>query len=195
MATVVPAHSTSPYNIGLFPRQHTRMNFESLTLGTVALLILAPLLVWRIYSRVNKLMVRQQSIMARHWTGTLVFLAMVLVTLSEVVSRDAMLMASWAVGTAFGIGWAVFAFKRTRLEMTPEGYFYTPVKPLGMLFAMLFAARVLYLLLEVYANQGAMPVQRLTESPLTVLAITLMAGYFGTISAGLLRWRLRHDQG
>ena len=51
------------------------MNF---TLGTVALLILAPLLVWRIYSRVNKLMVRQQSIMARHWTGMLVFLAMVL---------------------------------------------------------------------------------------------------------------------
>lgn len=170
------------------------MNFDSLTLGTVALLILGPLLVWRIYSRVNKLMVRQQSIMARHWTGALVFLAMILVTLSEVVGANPMLMGSWAAGTGFGIGWALFAFKRTRLEITPEGYFYTPFKPLGLLFAMLFAARVLYLLLEVYANQGTMPLQRLTDSPLTVLAITLMAGYFGTISAGLLRWRLRHDQ-
>lgn len=171
------------------------MNFESLTLGTVALLILGPLLVWRIYARVNKLMVRQQSIMARHWTGALVFLAMVLVTLSEVIGRDLMLMGSWAVGTAFGIGWALFAWKRMRLEITPEGYFYTPFRPLGILFAMVFAARVLYLLLEVYANQGSMPVQRLTDSPLTVLAITLMAGYFGTISAGLLRWRIKHDQG
>jgi hypothetical protein len=169
------------------------MNFDSLNIGTIALLILGPLLVWRIYSRVNKLMLRQQSIMARHWTGMLVFLAMILVTLSEVIGRDVMLMGSWAAGTAFGIGWALFAFRRFRLEITPEGYFFTPFKPLGLLIAMLFAARVLYLLLEVYMNQGSMPLQRLSDSPLTVLAITLMAGYFGTISAGLVRWRMQHD--
>lgn len=169
------------------------MNFESLTVWTVALLILAPLLVWRIYSRVNKLMVRQKSVITRHWTGVGVFLAIILVTLTEVIGGDPILLGCWAAGTAFGIGWALFAWRRVRLEVTPEGFFFTPFRPLGLLFAMLLASRLLYLLIEVYANQGA-PMQRFTESPVTVLAFTLVAGYFGAISAGLLRWRLQNDE-
>lgn len=162
-----------------------------LTLGTVALLIIAPLLVWRIYSRVKKLMARQRSIAARHWAGALVFTAIVLVTLAE-VAGNTLLLGYWAAGTALGIGWGLFALRKTRMESTAEGAFFTPYAPLGMLFALLFAARVLYILFEVYANQGTgVPMRKLTESPVTVLALTLMAGYFGTVSAGLLRWRLR----
>lgn len=163
------------------------------TLGTIALLVLAPLLVWRIYSRVKKLLVRQPSVMARHWTGALVFIAIVLVTLAEVARQQA-LLPYWAAGTALGVGWGVFSLRKTRLESTQQGHFFTPYMPLGLLFALGFAARVLYVLLEAYANQGSgVPMQRLTDSPVTVLVLTAMAGYFGTVSAGLLRWRLRQD--
>lgn len=162
------------------------------TLGTLALLVLAPLLVWRIYARVKKLMVRQPSVMGRHWAGLMVFTAIVLGTLGEVARQQA-LLGYWAAGTLLGIGWGVFGMRKTRLELTDRGYFFTPYLPLGMVFALGFAARVLYLLFEAYANQGSgVPMQRLTDSPVTVFALTAMAGYFGTMSGGLLRWRLRH---
>jgi hypothetical protein len=57
---------------------------------------------------------------------------------------------------------------------------------------MLFAARILYIGFEMYANQGSdLPTPRFTDSPLTMLAVGLTGGYFGTYSAGLLRWRAR----
>jgi hypothetical protein len=80
----------------------------------------------------------------------------------------------------------------TRFEDTPEGYFYTPNARLGVLVAMALVARVLYLGVLIYANKGSnTPTPRFTDSPLTMLAVGLAAGYFWMYSAGLLRWRLK----
>ncbi len=46
------------------------------SITTLALLVLTPLLVWRIYSRIKTQMQRQRSIVSRHYTGVLVFGAM-----------------------------------------------------------------------------------------------------------------------
>ncbi|UUZ56422.1 hypothetical protein LP419_15195 [Massilia sp. H-1] len=50
-----------------------------LSITTIALLLLGPVLVWRIYSRIKAQMARQRSIMQRHYTGLGVFTAMALV--------------------------------------------------------------------------------------------------------------------
>jgi hypothetical protein len=60
-----------------------------MTITTLALLLLTPILVWRIYTRLKTQMARQRSIMSRHYTGVLVFAGMILVSLSEVLSRPA----------------------------------------------------------------------------------------------------------
>ena len=162
-----------------------------MNLTTLALLVLTPFLVWRVYSRLKTMMARQRSIMSRHWTGLGVFSAMVLVPASELVSRPAML--GWlALGTAAGIGYGVWGLRLTRFEDTDEGYYFTPNARLGILIAMLFTARILYIGFEMYANQGSnAPTPRFTDSLLTMVAVGLTGGYFGTFSAGLLRWRLK----
>jgi hypothetical protein len=163
----------------------------AMNLTTLALLVLTPFLVWRVYSRLKAMMARQRSIVSRHWTGLGVFAAMVLVPASELVSRLPML--GWlALGTVAGIGYAIWGLRLTRFEDTGEGYYFTPNARLGILIAMLFAARILYIGFELYANQGSnLPTPRFTDSPLTMLAVGLTAGYFGAYSAGLLRWRRR----
>ncbi|TFW18600.1 hypothetical protein E4L96_12835 [Massilia arenosa] len=165
------------------------------SLSTLALVVLVPLLVWRIYSRVKGVMGRQVSVPSRHWLGVLVCGAALAVSVAEVMGSTT-LLGYLALGALFGIGWGLFAFKRTRLFANDEGYFFQPYAPLGIAVAMLFAARILYVGVDLYINQGIpMRVQEpFMHAPLTVAAIAFVAGYFGTISAGLLRWRLLNRQ-
>lgn len=166
-----------------------------MTITTLALLLLTPILVWRIYTRLKTQMARQRSIMSRHYTGVLVFAGMILVSLSEVLSRPAALGAL-AAGTALGVFWGVFALRRTVFEDTEGGYFFTPPMRLGIVMAMILVARVLYLGVEIYASQqGTGPAApRFTDSPLTMLCVGLTAGYFATYSVGLLLWRRKLRQ-
>jgi hypothetical protein len=161
------------------------------SITTLALLVLTPLLVWRIYSRIKTQMQRQRSIVSRHYTGVLVFGAMILVPLAQLFDTPYNL-AALLVGAGGGIGYAVWGLKLTRFEETPQGYFFTPPARLGLVMAMILVARLLYIGIEVYANQGkGIPTPRLTDSPLTMLCVGITAGYFGYYSAALLRWRRR----
>ena len=161
----------------------------TMSLTTLALLALTPILVWRIYARLAVLMRRQRSILTRHYSALIVLVAMVLVPGSELIGDPAAL--AWlALGTAAGIGYGIWGLRLTRFENTAEGYFFRPNARLGMLIAMLFVARVLYVGFEIYANQGsALPNPKFSDSPLNLLSVGLTAGYFGSYCVGLLRWR------
>ncbi len=163
-----------------------------MNITTIALLVLAPLLVWRVYLRIKAMMQSQRSILSRHYTGLIVFAGMVLIAGSEVATRPALL--GWlAVGTAAGIAYAIWGLRLTRFDNTT--LFYAPNARLGMVIAMLFVARVLYIGVDIYANQNSgVPTPGFTESELTLLAIGLTGGYFGTYSAGLIRWRRALDK-
>ena len=154
---------------------------------TIALLVLAPVLVWRVYKRLKDMMARQRSIVSRHYTGVLVFAAMILVAASELLSQPAML--GWlGLGTAAGIAYGVWGLRLTRFEN--DTCYYTPNARLGMVIAMLFVARVLYIGVDLYANRNG-AAQAFTGSLVTMLALGLTAGYFGTYSLGLILWRRR----
>ena len=162
-----------------------------MNITTLALLVLTPLLVWRIYNRLKTQMGRQRSIMSRHYTGILVFTAMILVPGSGLFDRP-LPLAALAAGTAAGIAYAVWGLRLTRFEETSEGYFFTPNARLGLVVAMLLVGRVLYIGVEIYANQGSgVPLPRFTDSPLSMLIVGITAGYFATYSAALLRWRMK----
>lgn len=164
---------------------------NGLSVYTVALLVLAPFLVWRVYSRVKGMMKRQRSVMQRHYTGAGVFAAIVLVAASQLMDNPGAL--GWlAVGTAGGIAYGVWGLKLTRFETVQEGYFFTPNARLGVVIAMLFMAAVMYIGFEIYANQGTLaPTPKVTDYVFFMPCFGLMAGYFGTYSAGLLRWRFK----
>ena len=115
---------------------------NGMSIYTIALLLLAPVLVWRVYSRVKGMMKRQRSIMQRHYTGAGVFTAIVLVTGSQLIDQPGSL--AWlAVGTLMGAAYGVWGLKLTRFEDVKEGYFFTPNARLGLVIAMLFVAAVM----------------------------------------------------
>ena len=162
-----------------------------MSLTTLALIALVPLLVWRIYSRLKNQMTRQRSIVSRHYTGLIVFAAMILVPGTELGDRPFQL-AALAAGAIAGIALGSYGLRRTRFEDTPEGYFFTPPSRMGVLVAMVLVARVIYLGIEIYMNQGSnRPNPRFTDSPVTMLCLGLTAAYFATFSVGLMRWRQR----
>lgn len=162
-----------------------------MSLTTLALIALVPLLVWRIYSRIKNQMTRQRSILSRHYTGLFVFVAMLLVPGSELGDRPFQL-AALAAGAIAGIALGTYGLRRTRFEDTPEGYFFTPPARMGILIAMLLVARVIYLGIEIYMNQGSSrPNPRFTDSPITMVCLGIAAAYFATFSASLMRWRQR----
>jgi hypothetical protein len=104
-------------------------------------------------------------------------------------------LGALAAGTALGVFWGVFGLRRTMYEDTEAGYYFTPPMRLGIVMAMILIARILYIGIEIYANQGSgLPAPRFTESPLTMLCVGLTAGYFLTYSVGLLLWRRKLRQ-
>ena len=162
-----------------------------MSLTTLALIALVPFLVWRIYQRLKNQMVRQRSILSRHYTGLFVFVVMILIPASELGDRPFQL-AALAAGAIGGIALGSYGLRRTRFEDTPEGYFFTPPSRMGILVAMLLVARVIYLGIEIYMNQGSnRPNPRFTDSPITMLCLGMTAAYFATFSAALMRWRQR----
>jgi hypothetical protein len=162
-----------------------------MSLTTLALIALVPLLVWRIYSRLKNQMTRQRSIVSRHYTGLFVFAALIVIPGTEVVDRPFQL-AALAAGAIAGIALGSYGVRRTRFEDTPEGYFFTPPSRMGILVAMLLVARVIYLGIEIYMNQGSSrPNPRFSDSPVTMSCLGITAAYFATFSASLMRWRQR----
>jgi hypothetical protein len=162
-----------------------------MSLTTLALIFLVPFLVWRVYQRLKTQMTRQRSIMSRHYTGLLVFGGMLLVPGAELSDRP-LLLAALAAGAIAGIGLGMYGLRRTRFEDTSEGYFFTPPMRMGILVGMLLVARVIYLGIEIYMNQGSsQPNPRFSDSPATIFCLGLTAAYFATFSATLMRWRQR----
>lgn len=162
-----------------------------MSLTTLALILLVPVLVWRVYKRLQSQMTRQRSIVSRHYTGLLVFGALLVVPLTELLDRPFSL-AALAGGALAGIALGNVGLRRTRFEDTPEGYYFTPPARMSILIAMLLVARVIYLGIEIYLNQGSnQPNPRFSDSPVTMFCVGLCAAYFATFSAALMRWRQR----
>ncbi len=160
-----------------------------MNISTIALLLLTPLLVWRVYDRLKKMMGRQRSLLARHTAGLVVFSAVILIVTTGLLPTPE-LLAWLALGVAIGIGYGVWGLRLTRYENTSKGLFFTPNRRLGILVPMLMVARLLYIGFEKYAEEISVKAMvELTHNPITIIPLGLMAGYFASYSAGLLLWR------
>jgi hypothetical protein len=157
---------------------------------TIVLLALTPLFVWRVYSRVRRMIGRQQLTGVRPWIS--VFLFPVLVALLAFVSqRHPVALAALAGGLAGGGLLAVYGLRLTRFERTAEGLFYTPNAYLGIALSLLLFGRVIYRLVQIYAG-GLPPAGASSDfarSPATLAIFGMLAGYYVAYSLGLLRWR------
>jgi hypothetical protein len=149
---------------------------------------LIPLIAWRLYSRIRRMVGRQRSRPWRHWLAIVLWplLAVVLAmgALAHPTAEGAL-----AAGLATGIGLGIWGLRLTRFERTEQGWFYTPSAHIGIAVSLLFVARIAWRLVELQSGGFARGDPDFARSPLTLLVFGVLAAYYATYAAGLLRWR------
>lgn len=159
------------------------------TPSPVVIAILAPLVLWRFYSRFKRLTMRQHSRTWRHRT-TLVFFPLLLVMVSLASIGAPWALAALACGLGLGGALGRMAISKTRFEKVGDEFYFTPHGPIGIAVAVLFFGRLGYRAWEFYAY-GATTHHDFVRSPLTMLIFGIMAGYYMLYAVGLLSWRKR----
>jgi len=158
--------------------------------ATITLLIAVPLILWRVYSRIRRMVGRQRLSRVRPWITVVVFpLIIAMLALATLTHPER--LAWLAAGLAGGAMLGVYGLRKTRFEATPQGFFYTPNAHLGIALSLLLVGRIAYRFVEVYAlNPGvAYTSQDFARSPLTLSVFGLLAGYYIAYAIGLIRWR------
>ena len=156
-------------------------------------LVVIPLIAWRIYKRVRRNIGQQKSRLWRHWAGTVLCpILLVLFGLAAMRSADAeiALLGGIVVGLALG----TWGLRLTKFMESGGNYYYTPNPYLGVGLSALLVTRVAWRFYEIYQLHGGMPPAAsndLARSPLTLVLLGLVFGYYAIYSFGLLRWRRR----
>ena len=162
----------------------------SLSPSTITLLILIPLIAWRIYSRIRRMVGRQRLSKIRPWITLAVF-PLITAMLALAALRHPERLTLLAGGLAVGMLLAVYGLRRTKFEVTPQGYYYTPNAHLGIALSLLFLARIAWRFVEIYMLNPDVPrnMQEFGSSALTLGVFGLLAGYYIGYAVGLVRWR------
>ncbi|GAB3256654.1 hypothetical protein [Chitinimonas naiadis] len=162
----------------------------------VVILAILPLIAWRIYSRVRRLVGRQKFSPIRPWL-TIVLLPLLLSLLVLVSLRDPLNLAALTGGAAVGIGLGIFGLRTTRFDASEAGLYYTPNAHLGIALSLLLVGRVLYRLAHLYFTGelgSGRPGPQDLFSPLTLLIFGTLAAYYVSYAIGLLGWKRRVTQ-
>jgi hypothetical protein len=151
------------------------------------------LIAWRLYSRIRRTIGRQRLSRKRPWI-TLVVFPLLLALLALGARNRPLVEVCLAAGAVAGIALGSLGLRLTRFEVTGEGTFYTPSAHLGVALSLLLVCRIAYRFVIggiPGAGSGAPPApQALT--PLTLLLVGTLAGYYCTYAIGLLRWSARN---
>src|SRR3954469_1348418 len=92
--------------------------------------VVAPLVLWRMYSRIKRLTTRQRSRVWRHRT-TLVFFPLLALLLAVGTGGEPMALAALAAGIGLGVPLGLVATSKTRFETSDGEFYFTPHAPIG----------------------------------------------------------------
>ncbi len=159
-------------------------------LPLAAVLVMGTLIAWRVYGRARKLVGRQHFNVGRSRLS-LVFFPVLIVALLMASYSQPLSAAMEIGGVLIGVGLAVYGLRVTKFENTAEGLYYTPSAHVGIALSLVLVGRVLYRLFQMYASTSAYaaPPQTFVRSPLTLLIIGTLAGYYAWYAFGLIRWQ------
>jgi hypothetical protein len=160
----------------------------ALPTSTLVVVALVPLIAWRLYSRVRRLVGRQRSRAWRHWLAVVLF-PLLAAMLALAAVRNPVALGMLAGGLVVGTGLGLWGLRLTRFERTPQGWFYTPNAHIGIALSVLVIARIGWRLFEMQSGALRAAGPDFARSPLTLAIFGMLAGYYTTYALGLLRWR------
>lgn len=151
------------------------------------------LVVWRMYSRMRRVIGRQQLSNNRPWITIVVFTLLFGLLLFSTLAHPMNALALVG-GAGFGAALGVLGLRLTKFEQTAEGLFYTPSAHLGIALSALFIGRIAWRFFQLYSLGGEAPpagMNDITRSPLTLVIFATLASYYVTYAIGLIRWHRR----
>jgi hypothetical protein len=150
-------------------------------------IVVAPLIVWRLYYRMRRTFGRQPIRPKRTWArvGICVLVTLLAAGLSVGHPRFG---AGLGVGVVGGAVLGVVALKLTRFEIDGHSDCYFPNPWIGLALVALFVGRLIYKVMAVWPeiSHAADGAPTLPESPFTLLVLGLLMGYLIAYYAGLL---------
>lgn len=153
--------------------------------------LIAAIVLWALYRRARRSFGRQRVREGLMWIRVVV-LSAAAVFIGVAIAGDADILGTLLAGIAGGAVLGYIALRYTKLEVSPEGRFYTPHTYIGLAVTALFVGRVLYRFLGIY--NGALPMaapdQNLAvvyeHSPFTVAVIGGLVGYYVLYYVGVM---------
>ena len=166
--------------------------FCLMSTSAILLLCAVPIIVWRLYARLKRLVGKQRSSLTRHWLVALFF--PLIVAMLTFANRDAPLsLGGLALGLTLGATLAFWAFKLTKFERDELQWYYTPNAKIGIAIIVIILARLGYRLFQMVTLTGDAAQAagaQFVRSPVTTIAFGLLAGFYCCYSVGLIQWRL-----
>ena len=159
-----------------------------MTPNVIVPIVVAPLIVWRLYARTRRSFGRQPIQPRRMWTRV-GFLAVVAVLVAAQGFVHPRLAVGLGVGLVGGIALGLLAFKLTRFEIDGQNDCYFPNPWIGMALTALLLGRLLYRFMVLYpqmSHGAAGDYAAYQRSPLTMAIFGLLIGYYIAYYAGLL---------
>jgi len=160
--------------------------------SVVASVGVAAFIVWRVYSRIRRMVGRQRLRTVRPWITVFLFPTLLALLLLSSIAHPSSVLALVA-GATLGAALGGYGLRLTKFEQTPSGLFYTPNAHLGVALSLLLLVRIGYRVAQFYfaPAQAAAPATVFLRTPLTLLLFGTLAGYYTAYAIGLLRWRNR----
>jgi hypothetical protein len=150
---------------------------------------------WRMHSRIRRSIGRQRLSRIRPWITVVLFPLLTALLAFAALRSPEPIGIYLAGGAVVGIGLGFLGLRLTRFEVTPTGRFYTPSAHLGIALSVLLVCRIAWRFVAggypgaSGAAASGPPGGSLT--PLTLLLVGMLAGYYTTYALGLLRWSAR----
>ncbi len=153
---------------------------------------LAALVVWRMYSRIRRMVGRQRLSKVRPWLTVYFFPVLLVFLLLGSIGHPGAALAV-VCGTLVGSALGVYGLRLTKFENSTLGLFYTPNAHLGIALSLLLIVRLAYRAVQLYSVSGSPQVDpdAFVRSPLTLVIFGTLAGYYVAYAVGLLRWKRR----
>lgn len=161
-------------------------------------LIMLPLLAWIVWRRVSRQFGRQ-PIQRKRMIARIVIFAVVGCLLSLAGLHSIQLLEGLLVGVLIGALIGMVGLRLTRFEVDPvKGDCYVPNPWIGALLTVLLLGRLIWKFMEMQqisaAAQAAGYPASYTYSPLTMLVVGLLVGYYIVYFSGLLIHHRRFQQ-
>ena len=157
----------------------------------VPTLVAIPLVGFVLYRRLRRTFGRQR-VTPKRMALRMVLLCVVCTLLLVRSSVTTASLGAAAAGLVLGVGLAMVGLAHTKIEAIAESKFYIPNKWIGLAVTALFHGRLAARLFTVSERatqvpSGVSPYAGLQQSPLTLGLFFLLAGYYVTYYAGVLR--------